>query len=1471
TNPADNATGVTVASVLNELVFELTEPATANGGTFINVFRDASPVESIEANDPNVDIIGTTVTVTLASALSKGSSYTVSIDAGAFSDGSANNSALDATWNWDMEAAGTPSIIGTFPADLQTEVPINTNIQFFFDQDISYQNDPSTDGGGGVDARLTIISAGDANFGAGGRDYTVNANSTDAGFSPSYIDGNTNIQDTIVFDFNTASTNGLFTELLPNTTYTVEVGAKTFEDKSTFNDVPPIATTFSFTFTTVVDGTPPTLLGDGIVSFEPDDQPGFTNTVNSTTTTQLDIIFNEDVAEGTGSIQLFLDTDNDGISDATVFDIAATDAAVSFVPENLSTDKLRIDLSTLGISLSGGVSYFVNVDSDAVLDDSGNAFAGFNDATTWNFTTLTEAVAPSLLTLSPDDNSTNVGIGANFVLTFDEAVSLGTTEEVRLFLSSNDELIETITASALSVNNDEVTIDFVGDLSGFTDYYITIESGVILDLSANPFAGFSDKNTWNFKTEAGTDNDAPVVTFIDPADGASNVATLPDFSITFNEPVFQGTGNFYVRDGGIIETFDVATDVAISGNIVTFSSSVVLTNNTTYTLDWDAGVVTDSEGNDLDIVANQTFIGGTTWDFTTIADTDAPVIVGLTPDNDETGVTSDAAFSLVIDFDEAVDLGTGNLEIFYNDGLTLAPSQSFAVSGFVLSNSDQTATLTVGPLDGATEYYVSLPASAFVDEAVPANNVVGINPNGSWSFTTVADGSLPTITNLNPINTASNVDLNGSLVLTFSERVFAGLGDFTITSASQTITIDVADGTQISGFGTNEITINPNVELFNGELYTVSVDAAAVTDASGNNFDPATLTYGFTSETATEVTAGTVELCEDGPSVTLSDIIIDETSVDNFTIGNNQTVILDLPTDFEFDFSSANISLPAGDITATSIAASTVNTLVITYSVGSIVNTDQITVSGLAVIYTGQDALTNVNVTRSGTGTADLEGNQSLQSQPHIVLNTNLAPAAPLIEDPAAVGTFITELAVESLAGSTFDLQVNSAVGSSTYSWENVESNNAFIGDAVNQTDLENDADYVLTTDYLYSFDVTETDINGCVSPATRFNIFNYDLTLTPNVTAFSEDDDTGTVITISKPVDHSASFSGTALGGVNIPADGVAGSAEATFVPSTAGSTGSPYQITYTVNNLNTGESFDFTDGLSFTVSSLVTIFTNTVPTEYCFTAADINNNIDLDISITPPNFYFYRIALFDNTGTEVVGAIEPENPTTWEISGLVTRVIGPGFPPPTGFVAGNHFTRNNWILNPSLVPAAGEYEIRYFIIRDGVLQADIPANEIEFRTQAIEIFGLPTVDITNLTNTVDFFCEDDGLVTIEATVNSSTVTVDGYSIVGTVGSAVGAGTANIVGEQIDLADPLGDGADYASSTFRIDYTSDAADDINGCINTVSRDIRILAKPDAPALTSGTDLGTEILFEFCVGESIPDFQISTPAGNPTD
>ncbi len=892
-NPIDGATNVTVASVLNVLTFELSEPATANAGTFINLFANAAPLESIELNSSAIDVTGTTVNVSLSNLLQEGISYNVSIDENAFSDALLNNSAIDARWNWDMEPVGQPNIVAGFPTG--ADVPLNSLVQIIFDESVRYANFDESTGNPNFDATVTIsvVSGIDGNFPRTFSTLSGNNGLEDPVFFPRSnteltngagsedVDNTTTINDTITIDL---SQSIMPVSFASNVTYEVTIGEAAFEFAGSSTDTQP----FSFQFSTVNDGTPPTLVGNGIVSFEPDDQADgdFTGNVDPATTNFLDVFFNEDIEAGTGNIQLFLDSDNDLTADAIVFDIPSNDPSVSY---DLTNDRLRIDLTVTGldISLTGNVTYYINIENGAVQDLSGNSFAGFNDATTWNFSTQIETIAqgnePVLESLNPADNANNVAVTSSFVLEFDEPITVGTTEEVRFLLFNNDALIETIQASALSVNNNLVTIDFPGDLSGGTNYYITVEEGAIRDFSGNLYDGFTSKIAWNFNTEVGNDMIDPIITAIDPIDGATAISLSPTITITFDAPVFANTGDFRITDGAIFnESIDVnSSEVVIDGNELTFTPTSSLTSNTTYNIDWDQDVVTDAAGNGLNLAA--TYIGvitGGVWDFTTVQDLDAPQILVLDPENDELNVTADGTFTMTIDFNEPVNLGAGNIQIFYNDGSTLVEGQTFNVlTDVTLSNGNTRAELTVGPLDGSTEYFVGIPANSFVDLASTPNNFSGILPNGIYSFVTTGDASLPLLVN----NFVSATDPTGNinLVFEFNERVTA------IPGGDVFIEFDDADNTEVFRVASTSVTPNNNTNeegstftfsipantLKGGNTYNIGIENVAFEDASGNNYAGLLADGTFSFTTTDDNTAPIVDLFDplDGePNVALN-------------------------------------------------------------------------------------------------------------------------------------------------------------------------------------------------------------------------------------------------------------------------------------------------------------------------------------------------------------------------------------------------------------------------------------------------------------------------------------------------------------------------------------------------------------------------------------------------------------------------
>jgi len=108
---------------------------------------------------------------------------------------------------------------------------------------------------------------------------------------------------------------------------------------------------------------------------------------NQTTATidyHLEMTFNEAVTNGTGNIVIKKTSD-----DSVVETIDVTSTNVVFDGTSLVTINPTNDLAR-------GTAYYVQIDSTAVEDLAGNAYAGIADTTTWNFSTVV-ADGPNLI------------------------------------------------------------------------------------------------------------------------------------------------------------------------------------------------------------------------------------------------------------------------------------------------------------------------------------------------------------------------------------------------------------------------------------------------------------------------------------------------------------------------------------------------------------------------------------------------------------------------------------------------------------------------------------------------------------------------------------------------------------------------------------------------------------------------------------------------------------------------------------------------------------------------------------------------------------------------------------------------------------------------------------------------------------------------------------------------------------------
>ncbi|OGI88446.1 hypothetical protein A2914_02355 [Candidatus Nomurabacteria bacterium RIFCSPLOWO2_01_FULL_41_21] len=125
----------------------------------------------------------------------------------------------------------------------------------------------------------------------------------------------------------------------------------------------------------------------------------------------------------------------------------------------------------------------------------------FTDAQVYKYEGNLDAVAPTISALSPLDEATEIAVGANLVITFDEDVNVE-TGNISIF-KSDDTLIEAIDVTGLLVTGDgtdTITINPSSDLEQGEAYYIQVDATAFDDLAGNSFAGIADETTWNFST-----------------------------------------------------------------------------------------------------------------------------------------------------------------------------------------------------------------------------------------------------------------------------------------------------------------------------------------------------------------------------------------------------------------------------------------------------------------------------------------------------------------------------------------------------------------------------------------------------------------------------------------------------------------------------------------------------------------------------------------------------------------------------------------------------------------------------------------------------------------------------------------------------------------------------------------------------------------------------------------------------------
>ena len=576
--------------------------------------------------------------------------------------------------------------------------------------------------------------------------------------------------------------------LAASTTYTLTVPAGAFMDAAG-NKTAELTLSFSTAPVMALDTTAP--IFDSSSSVPAADATDFP--INS----NIILTYSEAVQAGTGNITLT------PMGGGTALTIAVTDAQVS-----ISGAVVIINPSA---DLMPSIEYTLSIPAAAIQDLANNP-AAILDLT---FTTAATAdsTAPTLSFSVPAADATGFPVNSAIILTYNEAVKVGTGNITLTPMGGGTALTIAVTDAQVSIAGAVLTINPSAELMPSTEYTLSIPAAAIQDLANNPAAILD----LTFTTAATADSTAPTLSFSVPAADATGFPVNSAIILTYNEAVKVGTGNITLTPmgGGTALTIAVTdAQVSIAGAVLTINPSAELMPSTEYTLSIPAAAIQDFADNDAAIL-DLTFTTAAT------ADSTPPTVESSVPAAD--GTDFNASSNIKLTYDEPVQAGIGNITITPSGGATL----TIAVTDAQVTISGDKVTINpTNSLAVSTTYTLTVAAGAIVDASGNAGSVVTL------SFSTAAN-IVPVVVSSVPVANGINFPINSDITLTYSEAVKVGTGNITITaSGGDKLTIAVTDA-QVSVSGA-VLTIDPSVNLEMDINYVLVIPDAGIQSLADN-------------------------------------------------------------------------------------------------------------------------------------------------------------------------------------------------------------------------------------------------------------------------------------------------------------------------------------------------------------------------------------------------------------------------------------------------------------------------------------------------------------------------------------------------------------------------------------------------------------------------------------------------------------
>jgi methionine-rich copper-binding protein CopC len=565
-----------------------------------------------------------------------------------------------------------------------------------------------------------------------------------------------------------------------------------------------------------------------------------------------------------------------------------------------------------------------------------------------------DTTPPTLSSITPNNGSTSVDNNSTtaLLLTFSENVIVG-TGNIEIRESAGGALFDTIAPAAMTGGGTTtITATLNKTLLGLTGYYVQIPATLFRDAAGNYYAGISDTTTWAFTTLA--DTAGPVLMGTTPADDATNVLTsLPSLTLTFNEDVTVNGGAadlvIYDGGGGTLASISPASLTGSGTKTITAPFSQPLVDATSYYVNFPADLFRDAAFNNTAGIADNT-----TWNFTAVADTQAPALVSTTPADETTGVSRTLA-NLTMTFDKAVYINAGNVTIYKADTTPFRtiPAGSLTVNG-------STVTIPVGATFAAgTGYYVQVDAGLIQDKV--GNSYAGIADQTTWNFTTILDTTPPQVSSVTPASGGMSGDNPLTVQIDWSEDVI-GFDESDITGLSN-CTIQALSWTAVSG---SRYTFNliPSSEA----AYGFQIDPGVCTDESLNP-STGTTTWTYTYNTAPVV--GSFDMTDASDSGSSNSDNITNVTTPSFTGTTSKDGALEIVSDQDG-------VVYTGAVTAGAWGPVTVGTLTSSGQAGTVHSLTARVTDSHSVTGTSAALSVTIDVTAPTAGQPDLDAASDL-------------------------------------------------------------------------------------------------------------------------------------------------------------------------------------------------------------------------------------------------------------------------------------------------------------------------------------------------------------------------------------------------------------------------------------------------------------------------------------------------------------